>query len=80
MGKILSLNECPGFDSKPSDGEAAVLELWEMWSTPSLPLLPGPLLPRVVVPIRVPAMVQKEMFNHLLYLKPFNCVKINDRC
>ena len=27
-----------------SDGEAPVtLELWEMWSTRSLPLLPGPL-------------------------------------
>ena len=25
------------------DGEALVLELWGMWSTPSLPLLLGPL-------------------------------------
>ena len=36
-------NKCPGYD-KQSDGEAPVmLELWGMWSTPSLPLLPGPL-------------------------------------
>ena len=25
-----------------------MLELWRMWSTPLLPLLPGPLWPRVV--------------------------------
>ena len=38
------LNECPGYDTKQSDGEALVmLELWRMWSTPSLPPLPGPL-------------------------------------
>ena len=33
--------EFPGYDTKPSDGETSVLELWEMWSTPSVPLLPG---------------------------------------
>ena len=34
-------NECPGYDTKPSDDEVPVmLELWGMWSTPSLPLLP----------------------------------------
>ena len=44
-------NECPGYDTKQSDGEAPVmLELWEMQSTSSLPLLPGSLWPRVVVP------------------------------
>ena len=37
-------NECSGYDSKQSDGEVPVmLELWGMQSTPSLPLLPGPL-------------------------------------
>ena len=37
-------NQCPGYDTKQSDGEVpAVLELWGMWSTPSLPSLPGPL-------------------------------------
>ena len=59
-------NECPGYDTKTSDGEAPVLELWEMWSTSLLPLLPGLLRPRVVVPLRVPSMVQIELFNLLL--------------
>ena len=36
-------NECPGYDSKPSEGEAPVMEIWGIWSTSSLPLLPGPL-------------------------------------
>ena len=46
-------NECAGYDIKQSDGEAPVmLELWGMWSTPSLPLLSGPLRPRVVAPDR----------------------------
>ncbi len=49
------LNECPGYDTKQSDGEVpAVLELWEMRSTPSLPSLPGPLWPGVVAPDRAP--------------------------
>ena len=34
-------NKCSGYDTKLSDSENPVLELWEMWSTPSLPLLPG---------------------------------------
>ena len=39
-------NECPGDDTKQFDGKApAMLELWGMWSSPSLPLLPGPLWP-----------------------------------
>ena len=46
-------NEFPGYDTKQSDGEIpAVLELWGMRSTPSLPSLPGPLWPGVVVPDR----------------------------
>ena len=37
-------NECPGYDTKQSVGEVpTVLELWGMWSTPSLQLLPDPL-------------------------------------
>ena len=37
-----SLSECPGYDTKQSDRETLViLELWEMWSTPLLPLFPG---------------------------------------
>ena len=37
--------------TKQSDGEVRVmLELWGMRSTPSMPLLPGPLWPGIVVP------------------------------
>ena len=35
-------NECPGYDTKQSDGEALVmLEFGEMRSTSSVPSLPG---------------------------------------
>ena len=44
-------------DTKQSDGEVpAVLELWGMRSTPSLPLLPGPLWHGVVAPDRALSM------------------------
>ena len=46
-------NECPGYDTKQSDGEVPVmLGPWGIQSTPSLPLLPGPLWPGVVPPDR----------------------------
>ena len=49
--------ECPRYDIKQSDGEVPVmLEFWGMWSTPLLPLLPGPLWPGVVAPDRVLSM------------------------
>ena len=44
-------NECPDYDTKQSVSEVPViLELWEMWSTLSLPLLPGQLWPGMVAP------------------------------
>ena len=44
-------NECPGYNTKQSDSEVlAMLELWGMRSTPSLPSLPAPLCPGVVAP------------------------------
>ena len=50
-------NECPGYDTKQSNGEVpAVLELWGMRSTPSLPSLPGPLWPGAVAPDRALSM------------------------
>ena len=58
-----TLNECPAYDTKASDGEALASELWGMWSTPSLPSLPGPLWPGVVAPDRVLSMSQKELFD-----------------
>ena len=49
--KLITRNECPGYDTKLSDGEVPVmLEFWGMWSKPSLPSLPGPLWPGVVAP------------------------------
>ena len=45
--------ECPRYDTTQSGGEVPVmLELWGMWSTPSLALLPGPLRPGMVAPYR----------------------------
>ena len=53
---------CPRYDTKQSDGEVPVmLELWGMQSTPSLPSLPDPLWPGVVVPDRVLSMGQIEL-------------------
>ena len=48
-------NECPGYDSKQSDGEVPVmLGPWGLGSTPSLSLLSGPLWPGVVAPDKGP--------------------------
>ena len=56
-GAVEYTNECPGYDTKQPDGEVPVmLELWGMWSTLSLPLLLGPLWPRMVVPDRALSM------------------------
>ena len=57
-----SQNKCPGYDTKQSDGEVPVmLELWGMWSTSSLSLLPGLLCLRVVAPDRVLSVNQIEV-------------------
>ena len=50
-------NECLGYDTKQSDGEVPVmLGPWGILSTPSLPLLPGPLRPGMVAPDRALSM------------------------
>ena len=36
-----------------SDGKDPILYIFGVWSTPSLPLLPGPLWTEVVLPVRV---------------------------
>ena len=41
-------------------------------------IIPSQLRPEVLVPVRVPSMNQIELFNFLLYLKPFTCVQTND--
>ena len=54
----------PGYDTKQSDGKAPeMLELWEIQSTPSLPLLKCPLWPGVVAPDRDLSMGQIELFD-----------------
>ena len=59
-------NECPGYDTKQSDGEfPAVLELWGMQCTPSLPSLPGPLWPGVVALDRALSMGWIEITAYL---------------
>ena len=52
-----SPNECPGYDTKQSDGKfQLMLKLWGMWGTPLVPLLPGLLWPGLVAPDRVLSM------------------------
>ena len=63
------------YNTKSSDGEAPFWELWGMLSASSLPLFPSPLWPGMVIPVKVLTMGQIELFNHLLYWKPFNCNK-----
>ena len=70
-----SPDECPMYDIIPSDSEAPIMrEFWWMWSTPSLPSLPHPLWPGVVVPDRVLSrgqieqIVSKQMTNDKLWL------------
>ena len=50
-GKITPPQECPGYDTKQSEGEVPLrLELWGMQSTPLLLLLPRPLRAGVEAP------------------------------
>ena len=52
-----STNECPGYDTKQSDGEVPVMQdFWGIQSTHSLLSLPGPHWPGVVAPDRVISM------------------------
>ena len=67
-----------GYDIKPGDGVAPVLELWGMWSTPSLQLLPVPPWPIMVVPVRFPSIGQIELGKYLLFMKAFNWLETNE--
>ena len=65
-------NDCLGYDTKLSDGEAPLmLKLWEMRSTPLLPSLPGSLWPAEVASDRVLSM---EIEINCAYAK-LNCLK-----
>ena len=68
-------NECPGYDTKQSDGKAPVmLELWVMQHSPWLPSLPGPLWPGVIALDRILSMGQIEvncilMLNWIVWIR-----------
>ena len=49
-----------------SQSKASVLLIWEVWSTPLLPLLPGQLKPRMIEPVKVSCSGQ-NMFN-IIYI------------
>ena len=67
-------NKCPGYDTKQSDGEVPVmLELWQMRSTPLLPLLPDPLWPGVVAPDKGP--INGSNRTKLWTFAELNCLK-----
>ena len=70
-------NECLGYNIKTSDGEARILKIWGMWSSTSLPLLPGPLRLGVVVPVRIQSMGQIKLFKHSTLYKQMTDVKLN---
>ena len=65
-GKSPPTNECPGYDTKQSDGEVSVMqELLGMRSTSSLPLLQGPLWPGMIEPDKALSMGQIELTVYL---------------
>ena len=47
-----------------SNGETPVLEIWEVWTTPSS--LAGPLWPRGEIPVKAPSFGQIELFKNYL--------------
>ena len=54
-----SSKKCLEYYTTQSDGEVSVMQkLWGIWSTPSLPSLPGPLWPGLLVPDWVLSMGQ----------------------
>ena len=61
-------NECPEYDTKPSDGEVPVmLQFWGIRNIPLLSSLSGPLWPGVITPDRFLSVSQIEL----------NCVMMN---
>ena len=70
-------NECPAYDTKQFDDEVlAMLELWGMRSTPSLPSLPGQLWPGVIAPERVLFICQRKLFDIKTECNPMNSAKL----
>ena len=63
------LNECSGYDIKPSDGEASILELRGTKCTSSLPLLPDALWYGASVCAIFSSLYQIGQLNYLNHLK-----------
>ena len=63
-----SPNECHGYDTKQSDGEAPVMQ-----NTSSLPPIPGPHCPRMVAPNKVQSVDQVELFDIQTESKQMTC-------
>ena len=57
------LNDGSGYETKWLDGEAPVLEIWKMWSTSSLPLLPDQPWPGLLVQFSVLSMGQRKLVS-----------------
>ena len=55
--------EDPVYDTKLSEGEVSFLGLWGVWSTPSLTFIFGQLHPVVVLPVRVPSIVETPILE-----------------
>ena len=51
--------------------------IWGIWSTPSVPLFPGPLRPRVIAPDRVLLMGQIKLFDIQIESKQISYIKLN---
>ena len=73
-----SSNECPGYDTKQSDGEAPAMELWGMRCTSLLTSLAGPFWAGVVTPDRVLSMGQREPSGHPRLRSPTLCIYTRD--
>ena len=58
-----SPNECPVYDIESSDRKAPILQLWWMWSTPFLPLLPGQFYPVMIALDRFRYIYKIELIN-----------------
>ena len=66
--RVRIFNECPGYDTKESDGKAPLIpEHWEMQNNSLLSSVPAPLKPGVVAPDKVLSIGQIER-NWIFYI------------
>ena len=76
--KTPTSNECPGYDIKQSADEAPPFKIRGMWSTLSLPLLPGPFRLGEVALDKFLSMGQIELFDIEIACK-MTCSKLNSQ-